>query len=159
MNCEQCLAYLETGSLWQRFRARQHASKCPQCARAIEALAELKRDLATCEPLTPDQVRLWQRAAPQTVSQSTVQWPVWQLTFGRAAVVVASSLALSFFFFWNGWRPPPELAQKIDPVPELTQLHDKLDTLEAEIANLSTKAELSDVHQQVLAMIDTYKRW
>jgi hypothetical protein len=64
------------------------------------------------------------------------------------------------FFFWN--NSPRRLdvhVVKIDPNPELELLSGQLDTLELEIAQLSKKAELTDVRQQVVAMIDTYHQW
>jgi len=160
--CDQCLSHLESGSMWQRFLAHRHVRECSQCSQAYEALAVLKQELAVCEPLTARERQLWAQAAPAVDMQPTIAWPVWQLSLARAAVVVIGLVSLIYFMWGRDVSVVPQVnieVVQVAPLPELQQMQSNLQSLEAEIAQLSTKAELNDVHQQVLATIDTYTRW
>jgi hypothetical protein len=153
MRCEDALALLATGSALGRWRARQHAARCPSCARERARLSRIAELLAAAPPLSPAERALWTSAA-------TGSRPFWARRVRISAVAAALLLSIGLAgVALRSWQRRPTIQQPFPPhvkatnpsrqaspevVRELDGLTAKLQALSRELAGLGRKAELLD---------------
>jgi hypothetical protein len=174
MRCEEVLARSETGHLFDRWRARRHATRCAACAAALRAFEETKRLWAVTEPLSSKHQTVWKAAACQAATPARARY---KARLAVAGFALAAGLLLVLF----AWRPAQspkndnqrEVAKEVDvprpaasivPVPkklvamEFAPLEQKLKALEHEIDALQASAEKSDAQFQLAKLIQQYSK-
>jgi hypothetical protein len=172
MKCDRFLAALETGGLVERMQARRHAARCPRCAAARAALAAVKQQLGTCEPLSPRARQLWRPAAGEKAARPSRR-RIWM----PLAAGLATAAGVQLFIVATGVRkeplpaPPPatvvhsdaplatEVVGEVDSGGELVRLAAEVERLDADLQRLRHQAERLEARQQVAMTLDEFGRW
>jgi hypothetical protein len=175
MKCDDFLKHLSTGNFVQRALARLHAKKCPNCRRAAERLADLRRELAEAPPLSDRQSELWMSAVTATRSETEHPSPARPAPPRRArnlppalavaAVVVA--IALVAVPPWIGpdntgatgpggvANGPKEIVQDstAESVRQIADLRGSLESLARKLDELESQASLLDERMVVAEIV------
>jgi len=170
MKCEDFLPDLETGSLWKRMRARQHAARCPRCAAVYAAFRAMKIRLAAPEPLSRSAREIWNKAAIDAPVQ--FQRPV---RWAPAVACLAAAACLFIVFIGPAvWGPNEEIGGgptrdsvtissttviEVDPVGEFSELAVAALRLDGELQSLQTLAQRRDAQREVLLALNRYQTW
>lgn len=172
MKCDKFLGHLETGGSARRMLARLHAMRCPRCAAAGEAFAEMKRELASAAPLSERQRRLWMQAGRGAASQP---WLLRRRIGIATAATLAVGTSIAVAVAWWPKRQAPRgsgVAEvRLEAPGVATSVHD-LDTgaafarleedttqLQSELDRLGRDAALLDARQRVTKILAQYSDW
>jgi hypothetical protein len=168
MKCEDLLPSLETGGPLRRMRARRHAARCPRCSPVCAAFGQVKRGLASPQPLSPRALRAWRQACGESSA------PLPARAGRRMWIPLAGGLAAAGLVWIvigrfarpeaKDTRPVPPAAgdavvEVIDPATELARLAKAVDELDEQVQQLKEQAARRAAQHAVALAIDRFGRW
>lgn len=170
MKCANYVAWRTTGAWWQRWLARRHEHRCPECGAVARSLHAIADALTASEPL-PRQLRA---AWTQALGEARAPALAWRTLAALGAAGVACVLLLigaSAWWEWHGEGPGhgPALVQmnpqtspplrSLDATQELNQLLQDVNRLRSQMSELAQHAELMDARRRADQLLTTYSQW
>ena len=189
MKCDDYLAFLETGTAWQRRQATRHARNCPSCAAAGRMLDELKSEMAEAVSLPGELRERWLAAATgraivEVAPRSSFTRTAWYaVAFAIAAMLLVALVPL--LRRWGGDESPvarrdterlpksqqhavPRSAEhtlseisvsQIDRGAELHALDALVAGLRGDLDQLISQSERLAAQQQLNQLLASHQRW
>jgi hypothetical protein len=163
MKCEDLWLWAETGNVLRRLSARRHAARCPRCRESLAKLNAIKHELATSEPPSLEQRRLWERCTASPVAFPAGRKHRALVAQGFALVAaVAVAVAVWSLATWHGAEPPrvprggPTLVERKtapdgsrESLRRIDEMKSGLLAMSDELEELSRSASLLDERRQV----------
>jgi hypothetical protein len=177
MNCDDFLTASETGSFFDRRRARRHAASCPRCAALLATFAAVKQEMASPPPLSARERHLWKHAMEGAEPRISLL-PWWLGIVGGLATLACVVLLVAKMTIVKPrdiGSPNPPIAivppapappilstptvTEIDPAKELAQLSQATDRLDADLKKLRQDALRRDARRQVATTFERFDKW
>jgi hypothetical protein len=164
MKCEELLPALEMGRFWQRWQARRHARRCPECQRLLASWQTLRTALNRPETVSQSQRELWNGSAPE-VSLPARVLPQWGWAIASLVLVTGATIIL-----WPRQRANrPEVVHQVSPVeisfpsperidPAFRSFEQQLHAFEVELDHLIQVAESSEAERNLAQLIQEHSK-
>ena len=138
MRCEDVLAAVAAGGLFDRWWARRHALRCTRCATAINDFESLIGELSAVPALTTAERRLWVRACDDFPLTSSVRPRSLRSAF---AVAVAALFLLTGGIWLKSRSAPVKTAPAVVVV------------VDTNVAKASSLREVEEIRAGVVALV------